>query len=277
MNRSLVSTLNRWIQLRAFTDFAKGRLTMKLFTGSAGVLIAASTTTAGAIPIASWNFSSNLLASSSDANVATGGVTLGSGLPSGTGAGRSGSGEDLFVRTNTAFNGPVVTDGDYTDASNDASVVAANDYFEFTITPQAGYQIDIDTVSYKYTAVDVDVNKGPVSFFKSFLRSSEDSYANNLSAHTFTDIFGTVAADTGSSSQVTVSTALLNGTFDSVTGTTTFRIYFNDGVNAGSNQLLHRVDDIVIDGVVSTVPEPATLGLLLIGGLALLPPRRRAP
>ncbi len=229
-----------------------------------------------AAPIVTWDFATDTSPTVSTANLAASDMTKGAGISMTNGAGRSSTGEDLFVRTNTGFNGPVVTAGDYTDADNEASVLAVDDYFQFTVTVDDGFQLDITSVSYDYTAVDVEVNKGPVAFFKSFLRSDVDSYTETLTSYTFTDVAGTIAADTGSSGPNNV-VATLDSNYDALTGTTIFRLYMNDGVNAGSEKLLHRFDNIVIDGTVTPVPEPASYAVAfgLVAVLLLVLQRRK--
>ncbi len=229
--------------------------------------------TASADVLAAWDFASNLSPSTEAPNIDAGDVVQGLGIPS-NGGGRSGSGQNLFVRTNTAFNGPVVTNGDYTDPNNEASVIAADDYFEFTITPALGYQMSLDSFSFDYYAQDVDANKGPAPFFKSFVRSDVDSYATTLGSETLTNVYGTVAADTGDSATSNV-VATLDSSFDALTGLATFRVYLTDGVNMGSDLLIHRVDNVQIDGTVSLIPEPASIALLGLAGVGLIGRRRR--
>lgn len=52
----------------------------------------------------------------------------------------------------------------------------------------------------------------------------------------------------------------------------TFRIYFGDGVDITSP--VHRVDDIVVNGEIVAIPEPASIVLMGLGGLCAFRRRR---
>lgn len=140
--------------------------------------------------------------------------------------------------------------GSYFIASNWRS--ADNNYFYFTITPAAGYQIQLSDFSFYYAAT----GSGPTS---ASLASSADSYGNALASFSLTRQAGgsLVASDWHpASSSITLS---------AISTATTFRL--NATGASGSTGSL-RVDAVTLNGVVSAVPEPATVAA--IGGAAAL-------
>ncbi len=216
-----------------------------------------------------WTFEHDLSPAAQADNVVASAVSRGPGIQS-NGGGRSGGSENLFVRTNTAWRGPVVTDGDYTDPNNEASVVAADDYFEFTVSAASGYALELDEVSFDYFVQDLEDGAGPI-WFKAFLRSDVDGFTSNLACQQFDDVYGSAASDTGESDTVNV-VAALDSDYEDL-DSVTFRLYVTDGVNAGSDLLIHRIDNLQVTGAV--VPEPTTLCLFAATLLPMAGRRRR--
>jgi hypothetical protein len=118
--------------------------------------------------------------------------------------------------------------------------------FEFTVTPAAGQVLDATTLSFAYRATTT----GPTSFV---LRTSADAFASDL-------LSGTLANDT--TWRTTGTLALdLPATADPLV----LRLH---AYGASSALGTWRVDDVVLGGVVTAVPEPAAVALAL--GLAAL-------
>jgi hypothetical protein len=120
--------------------------------------------------------------------------------------------------------------------------------FEFTVTPAAGRQLDATTLSFAYRAT----TSGPTSFV---LRSSADAFASNLLARTLANdttwhTTGNLALDLPVSADPLV-----------------LRLH---AFGASSALGTWRIDDVVLGGAVTAVPEPgaAALGLGLAAAAA---------
>jgi len=243
-----------------------------LVTAAACAALLAVAAPASADLLAEWDFTTDVSASTLTGITALD-AAKGAGITLANGSGRSGGGQNLFVRSNTAFNGPVVTNGNRLDMNDEQSVVDADDYFQFTVGPEAGYTMNLESVTFDYFAQDVDENKGPVSFFKSFLRSSVDGYSTTLESAVVTDVAGSTDADTGNSITINVQ-ELLDSSFTGLTDDVMFRVYFHDSVDAGSDGLIQRIDNFQVNGTVA-IPTPATATLLGLAGTGIFMRRRR--
>lgn len=136
--------------------------------------------------------------------------------------------------------------GGYFSASNWGSPSPGTNYFEFTLTPAAGYGFTVESVAFAYRAT----SSGPTSFA---VRSSIDNFGSDLANGTFT-------AD--SSWYSTESLPLELAPQDEAT---TFRLYAS---GASSNLGTLRIDDLALAGNVSAIPEPSTWGGM-VGACAL--------
>ena len=130
-------------------------------------------------------------------------------------------------------------------------------YYELSLTPDAGFQIDYSTVTFDYI-----VGSNPT--FTTKLVSSVDGFTSALSTHT----------DSPGSASYSDSLAALGVQ----SGTVTFRVYgFVDG-NFGSSGLFggsvsfNSTDEAV---GATGAPEPSSFALIFGGGLALAIVRRR--
>ncbi|MES2486787.1 MAG: hypothetical protein V4581_12680, partial [Bacteroidota bacterium] len=110
----------------------------------------------------------------------------------------------------------------------------ANDYFYFTITPAAGYQIDF--TDFQFTGQKS--NTGPVSFS---IRTSLNNYA--------TDIYTYTASGNNFNDTAALSAASLQN----VTGPITFRLYGWGGSAAAGT---FSVNDFAFNGTVEAVAAP---------------------
>lgn len=195
--------------------------------------------------IAGFNFGTDLNPTTEDANVTVSALGSGSAF---TVARSSTDGGNAFVKTSD------------TGLNDVAGAITANEYVSFTVTPGAGVELDLTSLTVRagYT------NSG--------------SYTNKILTQTvLTDIDGfTAPAELGSVS--TTNTSTNNGTvvyqtlnidltaaqFQDITTATEFRIYLSDDTN--STNIIHRIDDIVLSGTVTAppAPRPAQPNLLLI-------------
>jgi hypothetical protein len=130
-------------------------------------------------------------------------------------------------------------------------------YFELSLTPHAGFQIDYSTVTFDYV-----VGSNPA--FTTMLVSSVDGFSSALSTHT----------DPPGSQTYSDSLAALGVQ----SGSVTFRVYGFVDSNFGSSGLFGGSVSFnsPAEAVVATgAPEPSSLALIFGGGLALAIARRR--
>ena len=103
-----------------------------------------------------------------------------------------------------------------------------NDYFEFTLTPNAGYEIDF--ISFVYTGQTSGT--GPSNFA---FRSSLDGYTANI----------------GSPTSVGTTINLSAAAYQNITNSITFRIYAWGGTNPAGT---FSINDFTFNGTVSAIP-----------------------
>lgn len=138
---------------------------------------------------------------------------------------------------------------------NMAGAISLNEYVFFTVTVDLGYSLDLNELTFDAYRAGNGANDYSV-------RSSVDNYATDIST-------GLAAGyiDGGITTTRTGQTISLAGTeFDNLTGTTEFRIYFDDRQSNTGSASATIVDDFILDGIV--VPEPSAYALLA-GCLAL--------
>jgi hypothetical protein len=166
---------------------------------------------------------------SKDANISVSGIGAGSGLTANIGADR------YNFRSWTT-----------------AGVKDVNDFFSWTLTPNAGYQIDFTSLTGSYQgSTDTPLNYGleySINGGATFLPLESGPLASGTHAFNF---------------------SLSSATFDSVTTPISFRLYGWGAASAGGTL---SINDFAFNGVVSAVgvPTPAASagGALLLGGLA---------
>lgn len=201
--------------------------------------------------IVQYDFNTNLSATTADANLTVGDITVGSGLDT---AGRSGSSNSLFARASE------------TDAANQislANAITSNDYFSFTVDVDSGFEMDLTSLAFDLGYTRNGGFEGKQ--FRTYVLTDIDGFtaANNLG-------FDTVDVDiNGGSLQYpngTATISLAGAQFQGITSSTEFRLYISD--NTGSADYIHRIDNVTLNGAVSAIPEPGTFALL--GGLFAL-------
>lgn len=195
-----------------------------------------------------------------DPNVGTSLITSNIGTV-GTDSGFSASAGNAFVRANAT-------------QSTQAGAITDSDYFEFTLTPQGGFEVDLTSFSLTVG----NQTSTALSFTSSyFVRTSLDGYASNIA---ITSTGGTTTSSAGVASRTTTSNSttvsdsvvfnVVGAEYQNLTAPVTFRIYLYDtgsGVAPDSSQSISRFDNVQVSGNVTAVPEP-TIGMLgLVGGL----------
>ena len=133
-------------------------------------------------------------------------------------------------------------------------------YFSFTITPKAGYNMTLDSIK-------LDEQRSATGIRNWQIRSSLDNYATSIAT------FNLLDNTTWRSDQTTN----LNSLFSNLNSAVQFRIY---GYNSESTSGTWRVDDVKVNGSVlsvATIPEPRTiLGLLTVTGLTVAMKRQKS-
>jgi hypothetical protein len=140
-------------------------------------------------------------------------------------------------------------------------------YFEVTLTPQAGFTLNLYTIAFTIQRSGTGIRSYAV-------RSSLDSFAANLSA---TINPANVALTVGPGDEFRIvtdaTTTAQNGSlvalspaFDTLLSPVTFRFY---GWNAEGDGGTFSIDNVAFSGSVTAVPEPsaAAIGLLAAVGL----------
>jgi len=141
--------------------------------------------------------------------------------------------------------------------------IANNDYFKFTLTPNATFLANLTDLFFDYSGTGTSSIENTSTFF---VRSGADDFA--------ADIGTTVlAAQFAGNSVFRRQTIDLSGaSFQNLTAAIEFRIYVMNSVTA-TNDGVARLDNITLNGTI--VPEPSSLALVgSLGVLALLRRRR---
>ncbi|WP_347923487.1 T9SS type A sorting domain-containing protein [Pontimicrobium sp. SW4] len=120
------------------------------------------------------------------------------------------------------------TNNRYNASSWNTATLDANSYFEFTLNPNAGYEIDF--ISFEYTGQTSAT--GPTNLA---IRSSVDGYISDIG----------VPAFTGSAID------LSNATYQNITTTITYRVY---GWGASSVNGTFSINDFTFNGSVNAIP-----------------------
>ena len=152
----------------------------------------------------------------------------------------------------------------------DGSGTDGGDYVSVTVAPQAGNQIDF-TNFHLNIASNVQTALGPQNI----------DLLSSLTGFTAADSLGTFnPANPGGFANSSHDFAISDPALAGVTGSVEFRLYFS---NIGNRISIGNVfnggavtDDVVISGTVTAVPEPSTIGLLVLGSLAIAGIRKRS-
>lgn len=144
-------------------------------------------------------------------------------------------------------------------AATAADALAANNYFEWTVTAAAGYSMSITQIAFQ-------VQRSNTGASNLVLRTSVDSYVADLNTlSNFAGNNATVASSYDSSAIVSL---------QNVSGSVTFRVIGWPGATTGSTGFEGTGNDIQIFGT-TIVPEPGTLVLMVTGLIALTASRRK--
>lgn len=146
--------------------------------------------------------------------------------------------------------------------STEALSLSGNYYFSFTVSPDSGYLLTLDSLTFNTMFVGSDAAAAVNAYF--VVRSSLDGFASNIGS-TFTQAYSQQTAPpySGAARTVTFSGSL----YEDITSDVTFRIYVYDDSSSSGKYV--RLNDVVLNGAVSAIPEPGTFACVAAAGLSL--------
>lgn len=155
-----------------------------------------------------------------------------------------------------------------------ANLLSGDFYYQFTVTPDAGYKMDLTSITFDFGASYSSSSQIGWRLYSSvdgFDPGSGDIIASNVFASSAqaANSFTLQTSDlTPSNPNPSVGTD-----FQNLTVPVTFRLYINDAsTTAGS---VTRFDNVTLNGVTSPVPEPSPSVMVAFGVAGLLCLRRR--
>lgn len=151
-------------------------------------------------------------------------------------------------------------------ATNQTGALNGDDYFKFTLTPDASFQANLTDLFFDFSGngASSDPTTNTISFF---VRSSVNSYASNIGGTASVTKDGNTAA-TYQRHSVDLSAAEFQG----LTSDVEFRLYIYQTSSSSSD--VARFDNLTLNGNVVAVPEPSVAILAGLGFLGLLRRRR---
>jgi hypothetical protein len=200
-----------------------------------------------------WNMTTATPSSGSITDVTAGAVTRGNN--NGT--------------TNTLFNATSASNNAGASAGNNAGLAvfsgafsgATSSYFEFTLTPNAGFAVQFTGITFGSRSTGT----GPQTLS---VRTSADAFAADAGA-------ATVANNSVWVGVAPTISAPVIGAFDTPL---TIRIYGSGVVGVPAiNTTTWRIDDMTVNAtaVSAAIPEPTTLALLSVGAVGIIARRRK--
>ncbi len=199
-----------------------------------------------------WYWAVDATASDSNLELTSASLTPGEGILS-----HPGGGDDWNTTKLRFFNSESYTAGNGTIGV----AKTEGDYFEFTLTPDAGYKVSVDSLT-----IFGSTSSGAVTL-ELFSDHNGDNFATSL------DIKSTTDADTDIVWDIPALTPHQN-----LTSAVTFRLYgySTSAPNGHTVNIGTRVGpEIILSGTVAVIPEPSSLLLLgIAGGLVMLFRRR---
>ncbi len=228
---------------RLLSGMSIGLRSIKLLTAVAGLGLSLTLASYASINIVSYSFGGlppSVTPTTVYPNVTATSVSLGSGVTAFLGV------------TNQFFLSPVNGDSTVTLAKS------LNAYLQFTVTPGAGFSLNLLALCF-----NADYGWSSARFA---VASSLDGFTGVIDDEA-------VALQQPTSSLYTIN--LSGATYQNLTAPITFRIYDYNPATSGGVGPDVGFNNLLLKGTVSAVPEPTTLAILGVGGLALLGLRRR--
>ncbi|MBX3741997.1 MAG: hypothetical protein KF712_13455 [Akkermansiaceae bacterium] len=143
--------------------------------------------------------------------------------------------------------------------------IAANDYFSFRVSPASGFALSLTQLKFS-TAFYSGGTFNLTGWY--FVRSSRDNYTTTIGGTSFPETHVNSLNPTFNEHILDLSGVA----YQDLTSDVTFRIYLYDNSNSETRWL--AVDNVILEGTVTTIPETSGLAFLL-PGLALLARKRR--
>lgn len=151
------------------------------------------------------------------------------------------------------FTGSSAMTGNFVNDTNVLGIVGvgtASDYFQFAVSPDAGYELDLASLSFRAAATLFGAGTQ--------VRSSIDNFTATIFSVTM------LPGYSGTSNLQSFSADLSGAAFQNLTSSTTFRVYTTDAFDESA-----VYDNLALAGSVvpisAPVPEPETYALMLAG------------
>lgn len=222
---------------------ASGLRSVKMLSAIAGLGLGMTLSSYGSVNIVSYSFGGlppSVAPTTVYPDVTANNVSTGSGVTPYLGA------------TNQFFLAPVNGDSTLDLAKS------LNAYFEFTVTPNAGFTMNLLALSF-----DAGFGWSGARFA---VLSSLDGFTSAIDDEAVLQQYPNTSG---------YSINLSGATYQGLTAPITFRIYdYNPATSGGVGPDI-GFSNLLLTGTVAAVPEPTTLALLGVGSLALLGLRRR--
>lgn len=220
-----------------------------------------------AATLAQYAFTSaSTAATSSHSDVTAGTFASGSGIGSAVG-GFSSSG-NIYTRTTGTYGS-----GDGYPSFTQAK--ANNDYFTVTITPNAGFEMNLTSFEFDYGYNSLATYTTGSNTLRAYITTSFDNHATFFDGNT--NGYVSITNPTINSTNYPTSKSLnLSGTpYQNISTAVEFRIYLSDTYH--KQELLHRIDNVTLKGSLAAVavPEPSSSALLGLGFSTILLRRRK--
>ncbi|HSI09615.1 MAG: PEP-CTERM sorting domain-containing protein [Rariglobus sp.] len=154
-------------------------------------------------------------------------------------------------------------------ATTYAGAFVANNYFTFSITPDAGYQLDLTSITFQVASGSSSASDRAFYLVTASSPSGFTSTSTVLSTDRTTTGGGAIPLQAATATNTIPKDYTVDLTsFTGITTTQYFRFYLQTPT---INQAL-TFDDIIVNGTVSAVPEPATYaslaGVIALGFVA---------
>jgi len=167
------------------------------------------------------------------------------------------AGGTVFARSTVVYGG-----GPSQSASgSEEGAINLGHYFAFSVTPASGYQMDLTSISFD-ALLQTDPANSPTPTATWFVKSSNGGFGSD--DPTLGSRNANVA--TTDSALVTISPLIDLSALPLITDTIEFRLYVYD--NQHSSGILHRLDNVILRGDVSVIPEPRSIVMVAIAIVA---------
>ncbi len=146
----------------------------------------------------------------------------------------------------------------------EATAYSGNDYFSFKVTPASGFALSLTQLKFS-TAFHSSGTFNLTGWY--FVRSSRDGFAANIGS-----VYSELHVNSTNPAFTERVLDLSGAAYQGIASDVTFRIYLYDNSNSETRWM--AIDDVILEGTASPIPEPSGLALML-PGLALLVRKKR--